>query len=268
MKIYILNQIQDWELNMIDYILDKIQKTEIKENPFEHMFINNIFPDNYFKELLKNLPKKNDYIAINKTGAVKSSYSAERYVFNLNYESIGKLENTRKNTLNELLKVFTSPIFFNEVCKVFQKTLINRISNFSDYEKETFGQKNFQYSIKSSLVKDLQKYKLGVHTDTVNKLLTFLFYIPKDNSYSNLGTTLYTPKKGVDIHIGEKGNYHASLTETENNFDVVTTLPFIPNSLLLFPRSNQSFHGVEEINSEGFERNLIQLNYYFKPKSK
>jgi hypothetical protein len=253
---------------MIDYILDKIKKTEIKNDPFEHMFINNIFPDKYFEELLKNLPKKNDYIAINKTGAVKSGYSAERYVFNLNHDSIGKLETLKKNTLNQLLEVFTSPIFFNEVCKVFQNALLNRISNFSDYEKETFGQKNFQYSIRSSLVKDLKKYKLGVHTDTVNKLLTFLFYIPKNNSHSNLGTTLYKPKKEASIHIGEKGNYHASLTETENNFNAVTTLPFIPNSLLLFSRSNQSFHGVEEINSEGFERNLIQLNYYFKPKLK
>ena len=253
---------------MIDYILDKIKKAELKENPFEYKFINNIFPKDYFEELIKNLPTKNDYIAINKTGAVKSNYSAERYVFNLNYENIGKLENAKKNTLNELLKVFTSPIFFNEVCKVFQKTLIDRISNFSDFEKKTFGHKNFEYSIRSSLVKDLQKYKLGVHTDTVHKFVTFLFYIPKDNSNANLGTTLYKPKKGAEINIGEKGNFHASLTETENNFDVVSTLPFSPNSLLLFPRSNQSFHGVEEINSKGVERNLIQLNYYFKPKLK
>ena len=79
---------------------------------------------------------------------------------------------------------------------------------------------------------------------------------------------MYKPKKENDIHIGEKGNYLASLAETENNFDVVTTLPFIPNSLLLFPRSNHSFHGVEEINSKGFERDLLLLNYYFKPKSK
>ena len=39
---------------MIDYLLDKIKKTKITENPFEHMFINNIFPDKYFEELLKN----------------------------------------------------------------------------------------------------------------------------------------------------------------------------------------------------------------------
>ena len=146
--------------------------------------------------------------------------------------------------------------------------MLNRISNFSDYEKKTFGDKDFEFSIRSSLVKDLQKYKLGVHTDTAHKFLTFLFYIPKDNNYSNLGTTLYKPKHDVNINIGEKGNYHASLTETKNNFDVVRTLPFKPNSLLLFPRTNQSFHGVEEINSEGIERNLIQLNYYLKPKSK
>ena len=253
---------------MIKFILDKITKTEIEKNPFEHKFIDNVFPDEYFEELIKNLPNKNDYTPINKTGSVKSNYSAERYIFNLNYESIDKLENTKKTTLNELLTVFTSPIFFNEVCKGFQKTLLNRISNFSDYEKKTFGHKNFEFSIRSSLVKDLQKYKLGVHTDTAHKFSTFLFYIPKDNNYSNLGTTLYKPKHDVNINIGEKGNYHASLTETKNNFDVVRTLPFKPNSLLLFPRTNQSFHGVEEINSEGIERNLIQLNYYLKPKSK
>ena len=71
----------------------------------------------------------------------------------------------------------------------------------SDFEKKTFGHKNFEYSIRSSLVKDLQKYKLGVHTDTVHKFVTFLFYIPKDNSNSNLGTTLYKPKKGAEINI-------------------------------------------------------------------
>ena len=50
---------------MIDYILDKIKKAELKENPFEYKFINNIFPNKYFEELLKNSSLTSVLIEIN-----------------------------------------------------------------------------------------------------------------------------------------------------------------------------------------------------------
>ena len=39
---------------------------------------------------------------------------------------------------------------------------------------DIIGQDKFEFSIQAMLVKDLQKYKLGAHTDTTTKFLTFL----------------------------------------------------------------------------------------------
>ena len=251
---------------MIDYIINTINETVITTEPFEHKFVNNIFPDEYYKKLIKNLPKKDEYIPINKSGTVTKNYAAERYMFDLNFDNIKKLNKLQQQTFTELINVFTSPNFFNAINNNFKKIIQKRISEFTDFEKKLIGEDKFEFSIQAMLVKDLQKYKLGAHTDITTKFLTFLFYIPKDLSQVELGTALYKPKSGIEIQMGEKGNYHATLEMTKEYFDVVGKVPFSPNSLLLFPRTNDSFHGVEIINKENTERDLIQLNYYFKTK--
>ena len=79
----------------------------------------------------------------------------------------------------------------------------------------------------------------------------------------NLGTALYSPLAGIK-EAEELGSYHMTKELTDKNFKLVKKMPFIPNSLLIFPRTNNSFHGVEEINQEQSERNLIALNYNFQ----
>ncbi len=252
---------------MIDHVINIINETAITNEPFEHKFIENVFPDDYYNKLINNLPKKNEYIPINKSGTVGKNYAAERYMFDLTFETIKKLSSLQQETFTELLNVFTSPDFFNATSNSFKEVIKKRISKFTDFEKKLIGEDKFEFSIQAMLVKDLQKYKLGAHTDTTTKFLTFLFYIPRDVSQIELGTALYKPKNGANIKMGEKGNYHATVEITKEYFDVVGKVPFSPNSLLLFPRTNESFHGVEIINKEDTERDLIQLNYYFKTKT-
>ena len=116
--------------------------------------------------------------------------------------------------------------------------------------------------MRSSLVKDINKYQLGVHTDTIQKFLTFLFYIPKDDQLMDLGTTLYEPKQKISLD--EKGSFHSDPNKVNEQFKVIKKIPFLPNSLLLFPRTNNSFHGVEKINVDQKERNLLLLNFYIQ----
>lgn len=251
---------------MIDYIIKTINETVITTEPFDHKFIKNIFPNEYYKKLINNLPKKDEYVPINKSGTVNKNYAAERYMFDLNFDNIKKLNKSQQEIFKKLINVFTSVDFFNAVSNNFKEVIQKRISKFTDFEKKLIGEDKFEFSIQAMLVKDLQKYKLGAHTDTTKKFLTFLFYIPQDLSQVELGTALYKPKNGVEIQMGEKGNYHATVEMTKDYFDVIGKVPFSPNSLLLFPRTNDTFHGVEIINEESTERDLIQLNYYFKTK--
>ena len=67
-----------------------------------------------------------------------------------------------------------------------------------------------------------------------SKLITFLFYIPKDNKLSDFGTSLYKSKNREHI----ENDKHLSEEETSLYFEKIKTCNFLPNSLLVFPRTN------------------------------
>ena len=249
---------------MIEQVIKNIKDTELSEEPFEHKFVNKVFPKEFYNILINNLPDKKDYMPLTNTGTVSKNHPLERFVFFLNLENINGLAKNKKEPLIELIKVFTSPFFFNSITNQFKRVIEDRVKNFTQYEIDLLGKDKFEFDIQASLVKDFKKYQLGVHTDTTKKFLSFLFYLPNDEKLVELGTALYKPK--IEIDTGPKGNKHIAPSETNKTFDLVKKVPFLPNSLLVFPRTNYSFHGVEKINEDQSERNLIQLNYYFKTK--
>ena len=244
---------------MIEEILNNFKQENIDHKPFGHKVINKIFPENFYKELISNLPSKELYTAINKTGRVSENYPPERFIFELNNETIRKLNQNQQKIFGEIIKIFTNPLFFNVIANEFKEVINKRISEFSEEEKKMFGTTNFKFRIGSSLVKDLTKYKLGVHTDSPSKFLTFLFYIPEDESLKELGTALYEPID-KDFHKKNEIKGHYSVED----FKLVKKVNFLPNTLFIFPRTNYSYHGVQTINIEGAERNLLLLNYYLK----
>ena len=132
---------------MIDEVIAQITNTDLSSDHFEHKFIKKIFPKNFYEKLIENLPNKEDYTPINKTGTVSKNYPPERFVFNLNLENINKLENSKKEPLMELIKIFTSPIFFKTVTNEFKNIIDKRIKNFTDYEINLLGKDKFKFYI-------------------------------------------------------------------------------------------------------------------------
>jgi len=244
-----------------EHLIKKILNTTVDHMPFDHVFIENIFPDDFYEKLVKNLPNLSEYTAIKDTGTVGQNYSSERYI--INFEQNTKFENISfTNLYNKLINVLTSKKLFDTVSSHFIKSIKKRVENFSEKEKEKFGLSNFKFDLRAALVKDLTKYSLGAHTDSISKYITFLFYLPKDNSIQNIGTSLFKPKK-------ERENYnfhsnHYTDEETKEIFDEVKMCPFKQNSVLIFPRHPMSFHGVNKVNINKKERDLLLLNYYFK----
>ena len=254
-----------------DHIIKKISSSPLITEPFGHKFIENIFPENYYKDLLLNLPSQSYYIPITKTGSVPSNYSPERFIFNLlDKENMNKLDQENKVFLGELVNILLSKELFLSVTSDFSIIIDNRLNNLSEHEKKKIGTNNFNFSIRTALVKDFTKYNLGVHTDTVGKLMSFLFYIPKDNTLSNIGTSLYKPINKIDSDTKKNliEDQHFTEEQTKKNFKKIKTCSFIPNSLFIFPRTELSFHGVEEVNIEQKERNVLLLNYFINKSIK
>ena len=92
--------------------------------------------------------------------------------------------------------------------------------------------------------------------------MTFLFYLPEDDSHKHIGTSMYKPKETNNIELSSEK--HFSDKDTKELFDEIKLAQFLPNSVLIFPRTNLSYHGVGSINTGAYERNLLLLNYYHK----
>ena len=95
-----------------DYIINQISSSPLITEPFGHKFIENIFPKNYYQNLLSHLPSKSHYISIKKTGSVPSDYSPERYIFNLlDKEHMDKLNQEKKSFFSELINILLSKAY-------------------------------------------------------------------------------------------------------------------------------------------------------------
>lgn len=99
----------------------------------------------------------------------------------------------------------------------------------------------------AQLCRDKPGYSIGPHTDGANKLRTFLFYLT--DTESDCGTSLFVPKKAI------KDDQHHGF----DDFELVETIPYKPNTYLSFERTDKSFHGVLPCR---IVRNVLQLSVY------
>ena len=248
-----------------EHIINRINSSELIQEPFVHKLVKDVFSNNYYQDLLKYLPNKGQYIPITETGSVSKNYSSERYVFNFTRENLNKLSKEQNDFFKNLKDILFSGKLFHSATKMFENVIKNRIKHFSEKEIKMMGAGDFAIQIRTMLVKDYTKYRLGAHTDVERKLLSFLFYLPKNDELKNVGTSLYRANGRIDDKDLSK---HFSVQETEEKFTKVKTCLFLPNSVFIFPRTTNSFHGVEEVNIEQKERNLLLLNYYLAKKLK
>jgi len=101
-----------------------------------------------------------------------------------------------------------------------------------------FGIPDGDYIEDILLVRDLPGYSIPPHTDSLRKVITVLIYLPENKSMEQEGTSIFTPKKdGFTCQMGQHHKFE--------DFDKVRTMPFRPNSMFAFARTNNSFHGVE-----------------------
>lgn len=88
------------------------------------------------------------------------------------------------------------------------------------------------------LVVDSPGYRLGPHTDDPKKVLSLIFYLT--DKVKDVGTVLYAHE---DPGFTSDGKVHFPL----DGFTRVKKVPFLPNSMMGFARTDKSFHGVEKI---------------------
>lgn len=232
---------------VLQHVIERVAAAEIVEDPFPYAVIDNILPDDYYAEALAHFPTADSLRPIGETGRVPTDAYRERLVVLFTDEEFARMTDAQQRFWQEFAGWMYSDVFLNAFVAKFGKALEPRLSRIlaaSDALKVRGD---------ALLVNDQTNYAVGPHTDAPHRLVTFLFYLPRDASMRELGTSVYRAK---DPRFTCWGGPHHPFEK----FDYVRTVEFLPNRLLAFPKTERSFHGVEKIERVGINRPLLINN--------
>ena len=189
-----------------EYLKYKIMNAPVYTYPYPHLLIENIFPEEFYAEIMKNIPETEKYTP-------KPLYPGKK---TLTLENIDGLDE-KKMEFWKQIQIWLTSTDFSEI--LLKKFSIDKIGH-SDY----------------FLHKDLEEFEVKPHRDIYSKLVTYLFYLPEDDSLSKLGTDILVPKKKVEL---------TTKHQNWDDFNIVKRSKYMPNSFFAFTPCDNSYHAVK-----------------------
>ena len=235
---------QEWAIissTAEEHVLYQIANAPMREYPYAHIYVENVFPEDFYAGLRKNWPTAESLFCIGDSGRVAKGAYPERFILPVTQAEIQKLDADRRAFWLEFGSWLLSLRFMNAM-----------IQKFEPYVRDRFGDAmvNNYYGAESLVVQDLTNYSIGPHTDSPHRLLSMLFYCPDDDSRSHLGTSIYIPN---DPELRCAGGPHY----LHHRFRKVKTMEYRRNSLFAFIKNDRSFHGVEPIGEQPVGRDVL-----------
>jgi hypothetical protein len=221
-----------------DHLIARLQCVTVEVDPFPHFYLDHVFPDDYYTQLLANLPSTDVYENLYEVTDLKLSHFRHRNQRDMNAGWTARLPSDLQPFWNSFNEWFLGSELAHAVLNSFSR------------ERASWP----EVTVESQFIRHRAGYFLGPHSDLYTKLVVLLIYLAPDNNSEHLGTWLYRPKDPAF-------SCHESKHYPFEDFIRVKTAPYRPNSVLAFMRSDISFHGLEplsqtDVATEG--RDVIQ----------
>lgn len=209
-------------MNVEEHVIYKLRNAQISPYPYPHFYVENVFPNDFYEELINSLESDEEYHQYNE-------HYPDRY--------FGP-DGTPKGC-----EFMGTERFMKEILSIFAHWL-----------RKSHPDGKIDIASDLRLVRDKPGYRIGPHTDAPWKLVSLLFYLPTTNIWERNGTSVYVPN---DPSFKCEGGPHYEFEE----FKQIFTAPYRRNSCFCFWKTNRSFHGVEPITDQ-FHRNVLLYNVY------
>jgi hypothetical protein len=222
------------------HLIEAVESAELHTTPYPYLNIDNVFPEDFYKELVSKIPDKTDsrYKKL-------SSYYSDRYVMDL---FKGENGNFDKRQFSGFWKEFQDTFISN-------RDLVNVLAaKYKDYILHDFNDSNT--FVNARITKDIKGYSIGPHRDRKNKIISVVFYLPKEYDEAkamDFGTEVCTPK---DPNMKHTDNHYSF-----DKFDVYKTAEYKPNSLFSWAIIEDSYHGVSPTTLDG---DRVTMGYFLK----
>jgi len=226
----------------------RVANASVLRYPFPHFYMSEVFPSDWYQDLRRSLPEQRYYMRLDETGTVPKGAYPERFICELSRARQSEIEsNGKPGPWDEISRVLEGNEFAQCVLTLFYDGVVERFGKDCELDFET----------ECRLVRDFSNYAITPHTDSPQKLVSLLFYMPPDDSMRELGTSIFVP---IDPTFRCPGTKHHNF----GGFKKVMTAPYRPNSLLGFFKTDNAFHGVERIERPSTQRDSILYNLYVR----
>jgi hypothetical protein len=214
---------------LLNHLLGVVRAAPLRQEPFAHLYFENVFPEEFYAELLASIPRPERFEPLYHKDALRPDGSTTRGTFTLDTAGFEGLSERARGILEACRNAVGS--------EALRDALLAR---YEDVLRERFPGQHEALSLEGTvkLQRDEPGYRIGIHPDTSDKVVLLQLYLAPDDSHVEMGTALYRRQDG--------------------GFAKVDTLPFRRNSGYSFARTEESWHGVEPI---GALRYSLTLNY-------
>ena len=220
---------------VIDHVVSSVDAAPRSEDPFLHLVFSGIFPADTYAEMLDAMPSSTDYRALPGRGGsnLRADGSSTRVKMDLFPEYIRHLPRAKQ----QVWQVVGRALCSTTVRDAFVRRLAPGLEHRFGPGYASVG----MYPI-PILTRDIPGYLIRPHTDTHWKGITVQLYLPRDESWTDIGTI---------FHGGEKGK----LTRAKQ-------MKFAPNTGYAFAVTDKSWHSADPVHERVTTRDSILLTYF------
>ncbi len=244
---------RDIAANVLDHLLDRIDVTPAIEEPFGHIYLEEVFPRDVYAEILASLPDPSAYAATAERHHKGEAGSYNRSMFPIALQHLHLLPESIRDLWRGVAAALTAPALQRAMYARLAKDLAfrygvpeSKVADIAGYSRPT-------------LYRETEGFEIPPHPDTRKKVVTMHLYLPADRSQLELGTALYRRKLAALPF----GNWRG-------RFEKVKQFAFQPNSGYAFVVNNKitrkSWHGREELPPCTGVRNTLLNTYYEAPR--
>ena len=240
--------------SIVENICSAIDAGDIWHEPFTHLYMRGVFPEDVYTEFHERLPELSHFKDLKHKEALRKDGSSSRKVLPFGrLDSIAMDEQTRDFWM-QLRDAMNAPEL--QQC-LFRRMARGLSARLGVSEEAAEGLEAWP---QNGLFRDLSGYRISPHKDVRTKYVTSHFYLPRDAGQRDLGTSIYK-RNWVGRINRELNKLGAALHE----FQPVRTFEFLPNTGYAFVVGSQSWHGRDTV-PEGRGERLSVMNIYYNTR--
>ncbi|MFG1419074.1 hypothetical protein V5F38_15610 [Xanthobacter sp. V0B-10] len=221
---------------VVAHIVDAVERAPLVEEPFWHLELSGIFPQELYGAMRAAMPEGSDYRALKGRNNVNimADGSATRVKIDLYPEYIRHLPSEKRS----VWALVGEALCADEVKEAFKRRLEPGLSR-------RFGPQYMETGLfpVPMLTRDVAGYEIPPHTDTKWKGITIQFYLPEDESIAHVGTRF-------------------DRRRADGGFELAQRMRFAPNTGYAFAVGPDTWHSVDKLGPEVRTRDTILHTYF------